>query len=50
MVAAANLAFPPTGGWAKWDTTTFTANLISGANKIKLTAIGYSGANIDHLA
>ncbi len=42
VVIAANLAFPSTGGWAKWSTTTFTANLISGTNKIKLTAIGYS--------
>jgi len=50
VVIAANLAFPPTGGWAKWSTTTFNASLISGANKIKLTATGSSGANIDHLA
>jgi hypothetical protein len=50
VVVAANLAFPSTGGWANWFTATFTANVISGANKIKLTAIGSSGGNIDHLS
>ncbi len=50
VAVVANLAFPPTGGWANWSTATFTANFVSGANKIKLTAIGSSGGNIDHLA
>jgi hypothetical protein len=50
QVIAASLAFPVTGGWTSWSTSSITANLISGINKIRLTAIGSSGANIDHLA
>ncbi|MEP6594969.1 MAG: carbohydrate-binding protein [Ginsengibacter sp.] len=50
IVVTANLAFPPTGGWTKWSIATDTVNLVTGANKIKLTAVGSSGANIDHLA
>lgn len=43
------LKFPPTGGWPAWTYTTATANLTAGMNKIRLTATGASGANIDHL-
>ena len=49
VVVSANLAFPPTESWAKWSVTNYTVNLVAGPNKIKLTAIGFSGANIDHL-
>jgi hypothetical protein len=50
IVKVNNLAFPPTGGWENWSIASYTTNLNSGSNKIKLTAIGSSGANIDHLA
>ena len=42
-------SFPPTGSWNKWTTVTDTVRLISGTNKIKLSSIGSSGANVDHL-
>ncbi len=47
---AASLAFGPTGGWAKWSVSSATANLVEGANKIRLTATGSSGPNIDNLS
>ncbi len=46
---AASLAFSPTGGWSNWSVSSADANLIAGANKIRLTAIGSSGPNIDNL-
>lgn len=48
-VVAADLAFEPTGGWDKWSTVTFNAKSIAGNNKIRLSAIGLSGPNIDHV-
>ncbi|MCU7549439.1 carbohydrate-binding protein [Chitinophagaceae bacterium LB-8] len=48
-VIASALAFPPTGAWNNWSTVNITANLMDGVNKVRLTAIGSSGANIDHL-
>jgi N-acetylneuraminic acid mutarotase len=49
VVKASSLAFPSTGAWNKWSTVSITTNLVAGINKIKLTAIGSSGANIDNL-
>lgn len=49
VVVASSLSFPVTGAWEKWATTTLSANLAAGSNKIRLTAIGSSGANIDNL-
>jgi hypothetical protein len=49
-VVKSSLSFPPTGGWTNWSTVSVAANLNSGANKVRLTAIGSSGANVDHLA
>lgn len=46
----ANLAFAPTGSFAKWSFLPTTVNLIAGANKIRLTAIGSSGPNVDNLS
>lgn len=46
---AASLAFSPTGSWATWSNSSFAANLIAGANKIRLTTIGSNGPNIDNL-
>lgn len=50
IVIASSLPFPPTGAWSTWSIVSVTANLVAGINKIRLTAIGSSGANIDHLA
>jgi hypothetical protein len=50
QVLAASIPFTPTGEWTNWSASTITTNLLSGINKIRLTTIGYSGANIDHLA
>ncbi|MEO6328911.1 MAG: choice-of-anchor tandem repeat GloVer-containing protein [Ginsengibacter sp.] len=50
VVINASLAFLPTGGWAIWSVSSATVNLISGTNKIRLTAIGFSGPNVDNLA
>lgn len=44
------LYFPPTGGWAKWSVASATVTLNAGMNRIRLTANGKSGANLDHLA
>jgi hypothetical protein len=49
VVKASSLSFPPTGSWRNWSTVSITTNLIAGMNKIRLTAIGSSGANIDNL-
>jgi carbohydrate binding protein with CBM35 domain/glycosyl hydrolase family 20 len=44
------LAFPATGNWSKWtETTVVQVTLKSGVNKIKITATGLSGPNIDYL-
>lgn len=46
---SASLDFPSTGDWTNWSDVSITTNLNEGDNKIRLTAIGFSGANIDHL-
>lgn len=48
-IIATSQAFSPTGGWASWSLSLSAANLISGANKIQLTTIGYNGPNVDNL-
>ncbi|MES2732364.1 MAG: PA14 domain-containing protein [Bacteroidota bacterium] len=48
-VLVASRAFPSTGSWTNWQTVTNTVNLNAGNNTIKLTSIGSSGGNIDHL-
>ncbi|HXU82349.1 MAG TPA: carbohydrate-binding protein, partial [Polyangia bacterium] len=44
-----NLGFAPTGDWAIWKTVSVSASLLAGTNKIRATATGTSGPNIDHL-
>ncbi|MFD9738095.1 PQQ-dependent sugar dehydrogenase [Umezawaea sp. NPDC059074] len=45
-----NLAFPGTGAWTTWTSLTTTAQLAPGANKIRVTSAGATGAaNIDYL-
>jgi Chitinase class I/Carbohydrate binding module (family 6) len=45
----ASMAFNPTGSWTTWKTSTQKAKLSSGTRHVRLTAIGYSGGNIDYL-
>lgn len=49
VVISSGLSFPPTGSWTKWSSVTTAANLDTGINTVKLTAIGASGPNIDYL-
>lgn len=49
VVVASSLDFLPTGNWSTWSTISFPTTLIAGINKIKLSAIGASGGNIDYL-
>jgi hypothetical protein len=50
VVISSSLSFAPTGSWTKWSSSTATANLDSGVNTVKLTAIGASGPNVDYIA
>jgi len=49
VAAATRVSFAPTGDWATWRTVSATAALAAGANRIRLTAVGSSGPNIDSL-
>jgi glucose/arabinose dehydrogenase len=44
-----SLSFPPTPSWTDWQYVNANAPLQQGINTVRLTAIGSSGANIDHL-
>jgi alpha-L-fucosidase 2 len=47
---ADELAFPPTGAWATWQTVTTTATLAAGTNRIRATATTANGGpNVDWL-
>lgn len=46
---AANLSFPGTSSWSAWKSVTQLTRLKAGANTIRLTATGQSGANFDWL-
>ncbi len=48
-VVVASLAFSSTGSFATWSVSSSAANLIAGANKIRLTTIGSNGPNLDNL-
>ncbi|SDX97387.1 endoglucanase [Amycolatopsis xylanica] len=45
-----NLAFPGTGAWTTWKTTTITASLPAGTSKIRATVAGTDGPNSDSLS
>ncbi|MDB5106838.1 MAG: carbohydrate-binding protein [Fibrobacteres bacterium] len=49
FVASSSLDFPGTGSWTTWNTVTIPASLAAGANKVRATAIGSSGPNVDNL-
>jgi hypothetical protein len=44
-----SLDFPVTGDWTIWKTVSISASLLAGSNKVRATAIGSSGPNVDHL-
>jgi hypothetical protein len=44
------VAFAPTGSWTTWRTVTARVTLAAGQNRVRLTAIGSSGANIDSMS
>ena len=43
------LSFPNTSTWTNWQVVRTTAALTAGSNKVRATATGRSGANLDHL-
>jgi uncharacterized delta-60 repeat protein len=48
--AVGDIAFPMTGAWTAWrDTYVQPVSLPAGASRVRLTAIGHSGPNIDSL-
>ena len=49
VTVVSSLSFTATGSWATWGTVGTTVTLQAGTNTIQATAIGSSGANIDHL-
>jgi hypothetical protein len=46
-VAQPAVSFPHTGNWEVWSVTTVAATLSAGVNRIRLTATGNSGPNLD---
>ena len=48
-VLNSRLSFTGTGAWTTWRTVSVTVTLQAGANRIRVTSIGSSGANIDSL-
>jgi archaellum component FlaF (FlaF/FlaG flagellin family) len=49
-VVAAGLAFPGTGGWARWQNRAVTVPLAAGSNTIRATATTAAGGpNVDYL-
>ncbi len=49
IIIKPSLSFPNTSAWTNWNITSLTTNLNVGNNLIRLTAIGLSGPNMDHL-
>ncbi len=45
----AGLSFARTSTWSSWSNVAITANLNAGTNRIRATATGSSGPNIDHI-
>ena len=46
-VVNSHVSFPPTGIWPNWTTVSASVPLVAGPNAIRLTAVGFSGPNID---
>jgi uncharacterized delta-60 repeat protein len=45
-----SVAFAPTGSWTTWRTVTARVTLAAGRNRVRLTAVGSSGANLDSMS
>jgi hypothetical protein len=48
-VVNGGLAFNPTGGWTTWANASLNVTLPAGAVKVRATATGSSGSNLDCL-
>jgi glucose/arabinose dehydrogenase len=49
VTVSASLSFPNTGAWTTWKIVSLPVNLNAGSNKVRATAIGTSGPNLDNL-
>ncbi|MDB5296192.1 MAG: hypothetical protein JWO31_2175 [Phycisphaerales bacterium] len=49
VVVSPKLTLAPTGSWTTWKTVSVIVSLISGANGVQLSTIGYNGPNMDTL-
>ena len=49
-VVTGQVSFPFTGEWADWATVTRHVQLSAGTHTVRLTAVGWSGPNVDALA
>lgn len=49
IVVAESLSFPATGGWKNYGTVALSVQLTGGQNRVRATAIGKSGGNMDAL-
>lgn len=49
VTVRSSLSFPSTGSWTTWRIVSLPVNLNAGTNKVRATAIGYSGPNMDNL-
>lgn len=49
VTVRSSLSFPSTSSWTAWKTVSLSVNLDAGTNKVRATAIGTSGPNMDNL-
>ena len=50
QILAAKADFKPTGSWSSWKNMDFPAKLSVGQHQVRLSSIGSSGPNVDHLS
>jgi len=43
------LSFAPTATWSSWNAVTVSVPLVAGANRVRLTAVGSDGPNLDFM-
>jgi hypothetical protein len=49
LVVQSRVALPVTGAWTNWRSASALVTLAAGANTVRLTAVGFSGPNVDSL-
>ncbi|HYF66975.1 MAG TPA: chitobiase/beta-hexosaminidase C-terminal domain-containing protein [Ohtaekwangia sp.] len=49
VIVMADRAFPGTGAWTTWAVVDASVSLNAGNNTVRITDIGYSGPNVDHM-